>query len=367
MKQALVILLSAFILLALPACARKDDAPAEAEPAPAAGDAVPEEIADDAPRSPVDGMTVAFISGGPDEPFASLAREGALDYAGEWGMELLCPVTADQSVAVQQAIDAGVCGICIAPDGTDALAAKLREARAAGIPVVFWYSAAPDERALTVSQGTAQTLGPMLVEMGAESLRERGVDADGEVRYVWHTSDPEAPAQRDRYAAAREYIKAHYPNWSMAADPVCSGADTARAVAAGGSILDELPDASLILCDDPAALLGQCLAAENRGVTAGDVSITGFCPYDAIRPYLDSGVCARWGLWDCGMQAAMGCYLAAQLSAGNELSADSVVFIPRIGCAAVLPAGEQAAVNSGVVPVPEHVVLTAQSAADYDF
>lgn len=86
--------------------------------------------------------------------------------------------------------------ICISSVDATGLDEKLQEAQDAGIYVSTWDSdVSPNARALMVSQGTADVLGPMLVDMAVESLKERGVDVNGEVKYVWHFSNPSVSDQ----------------------------------------------------------------------------------------------------------------------------------------------------------------------------
>ena len=91
---------------------------------------------------------------------------------------------------------------------------KLQEAQDAGIYVSTWDSdVSPNARALMVSQGTADVLGPMLVDMAVESLKERGVDVNGEVKGVWHFSNPSVSDQSSPwYVAGDKYIKEKYPS-----------------------------------------------------------------------------------------------------------------------------------------------------------
>jgi len=364
-------LMLALALLAFTACA-KGGAGEEQTDDPADGNS-PAAETDAAAESPVSGRTVAFISGDAGDPFYAAARKGAQEYAAQWGLRLVFPEETDQTAAVRRAVEAGVDGICIAPGGVETLPDQLREARAAGVAVTTWFAdAPPDARMLTVSQGTADMLGPMLVEMGAESLKERGVDVMGGVRWIWHASDLTSADQNAWFEAGSAYIKNTYPQWIMAEQPYCSDGDAEYAAAVGGRIFEEYPDVQLIICSDFAALPGQCRAAHERGLTAADVTITGFCPRSVMLPYLEEGVCARWGLWDCGMQSAMACYLAAWLSQGNEARVGDVIGIPRIGSVELLANSELAAeqesgVNSGVVLLPERIVYTAKNVADYDF
>ena len=248
------------------------------------------------------------------------------------------------------------------------------EAQYAGIYVSTWDSdVSPNARALMVSQGTADVLGPMLVDMAVESLTERGVDVDGEVTYVWHFSNPSVADQNSWYVAGEEYIKENYPNWVAVNEPYYSNQDPAQSVTVGESILDAYPDIDLIICNDSTALPGQCGAAQNKGLTADDITITGFCPPSGMTTYLENNICTRWGLWDCGIQGAMGCYLAAYVSAGNTVKVGDVVSIPGIGDVTILANGdlvegqETAPENNGVVLLPERVVFTAENVADYPF
>ena len=216
-------------------------------------------------------------------------------------------------------------------------------------------------------------LGPMLVEMGVDSLKERGVDVNGEVKYVWHYSNPAVADQNSWYVAGEEYIKATYPNWVAIHDPYYSEQDAAKSVNIGEAVLDDNPDVDLIICNDSTALPGQCKAAQNKGLTAENVTITGFCPPSGMTEYLDAGVCTRWGLWDCGIQGAMGCYLAAYISAGNTVHVGDKVDIPGIGEVEILANSdlvegqETAPENNGVVLLPERVVFTKDNVANYNF
>lgn len=330
-------------------------------------------------ESPVSGLTVAFIPKVSGNSFFEAANDGAQKYGAEWGLTVDYIGSPDASVTtqlelIQQAIDKGVNAICISSVDATALDEKLQEAQEAGIYVSTWDSdVSPDSRALMVSQGTAAVLGPMLVDMGVESLKERGVDVNGEVKYVWHFSNPSVADQNSWYVAGDEYIKTNFPNWVAVNEPFYSNQDPAQSVTVGESILDTYPDVDLIICNDSTALPGQCQAAQNKGLTAADVTITGFCPPSGMTTYLEAGICTRWGLWDCGVQGALGCYLAAYISAGNTVKVGDIVNVPGIGDVEILANSdlvegqETAAENNGVVLLPERVVFTAENVAEYNF
>ena len=329
--------------------------------------------------SAVAGMTVAFIPKVTGNSFFEAANDGAQKYAADWGMtvDYMGSATAsvtDQIEVIQQAIDQGVDAIAISSVDATALDEKLKEAADAGIVVCTWDSdVSPDARALMVSQGTAAVLGPMLVEMGVESLTERGVDVTGEVKYVWHYSQASVADQNSWYVAGEAYIKENYPNWVAVAEPYYSEQDAEKSVTIGEAVLDAHPDVDLIICNDSTALPGQCKAAENKGLTAEDITITGFCTPSGMTSYLEKGICTRWGLWDCGIQGAMGCYMAAYIAAGNDVKVGDVISIPGIGDVEVLANAdlvdgqETADMNNGVVLLPERVVFTAENVANYNF
>ena len=172
----------------------------------------------------------------------------------------------------------------------------------------------------------------------------------------------------------RKSIKERFPKWeNVQPNNYYSEQDPDLAVSVGQTILTEHPDIDLIICNDSTALPGQCKAAENKGKTAKDITITGFCPPSGMTSYLENGICTRWGLWDCGIQGALGCYLAAYISAGNTVKVGDKIDVPNIGTVEILANSdlvegqETAEENNGVVLLPERVVFTAENVADYPF
>lgn len=325
------------------------------------------------------GKTVAFIPKLTGNSFFEAANNGAQKYAKEWGITVkyMGSATAsvtDQLEVIQQAMDAGVDAIAISSVDATALDEKLKEAQKAGIVVCTWDSdVSSDARSLMVSQGTPSILGSMLVEMGAEALKNRGVDPSGEVKYVWHYSQASVADQNSWYVAGEKYIKEKYPKWIAVAKPYYSEQDSQKSVSIGEAILEAHPDIDLIICNDSTALPGQCQAAQNKGLKKENITITGFCTPSGMTAYLKAGILERWGLWDCGIQGALGCYFAAYLSAGNTVKAGETVNVPGIGSCeivpndALVPGDTTKEVNHGVVLLPERVVFTKDNIANYNF
>lgn len=370
MKRLFAGLIAVCLILAATGCGAKPANPGEE--LPEEGQSAAEDVPA-GPKSPVEGKKVALIPRGTDDTLWAAASEGARRYAAQWGLELLVMDSAlPQPDAVRQAVEQGVSGICISISDAEAVSEALREARSAGVCVTTWGTdALTDDRTLMVSQGTASVMGAMLVEMGVASLRERERDPAGEILYLWHGAGEDDPEQAAWYDAAKGYIRQNYPEWTELDAPYVSGEDAAQT---GRTLLDDYgADVALILCGSPRSLLGQCAAAQERGLTAQDVTITGFCAPSEMKAYLDAGVCARWGLWDVGMQSAMGCYLAAWLGDGNDVHVGDVANIPRIGSVEILANSEivedaqTGPVNNGVVLLPERIIFTAENAGDYHF
>ncbi len=375
MKKMLALMLALCMVFALAACAKTSTPTASASPeaSPAASAAAGE-------AKSIEGMTVAFIPKLTGNSFFEAANDGAQKYAADWGITVkyMGSATAsvtDQLTVIDQAIAEGVDAIAISSVDATALDEKLKEAQEQGIVVCTWDSdVSSDARSLMVSQGTASVLGPMLVEMGVKSLTERGKDPTKDaIKYVWHYSQATVADQNSWYVAGEEYIKEKYPNWVAVSDPFYSEQDSQKSVSVGESILEAYPDIDLIICNDSTALPGQCQAAQNKGLSAKDITITGFCTPSGMKSYLDAGILTRWGLWDCGIQGALGCYFAAYLAAGNTVKAGDTVNVPGIGdCQIVtndqLVAGDTTPeTNSGVVLLPERVEFTKDNIAQYNF
>ena len=358
-----------------------ESAPAAADAAaPADSAAAPAEAAPAAGGGDIAGKTVALIPKVTGNSFFEAANAGAQKYAADWGITVdyigrASASVNDQLEAIQEAMDKGVDAIAISSVDASALDEKLKEAQSQGIVVCTWDSdVSPDARALMVSQGTAGILGPMLVDMGADALKNRGKDpAKDAIKYVWHYSNPSVADQNSWYVAGEEYIKKTYPNWTVVHDPYYSEQDPQKSVEIGTAVLDANPDVDLIICNDSTALPGQCQAAQSKGLTKDDITITGFCTPSGMTAYLDANILERWGLWDCGVQGALGCYFAAYIAAGNTIKAGETVDVPGIGSVDVVSNGDlvdgqaTAAENNGVVLLPERVVFTADNVKDYNF
>ncbi|MFV0440613.1 MAG: substrate-binding domain-containing protein [Lachnospirales bacterium] len=326
------------------------------------------------------GKMVTFIPKVTGNAFFEAANDGAQKYAEEWGIEVdyqgsAVASVADQVQVINNAVASGTDAICISTVDAAGVQDALKAATDAGVTVTTWDSdSASDVRSLMISQGTPEVLGQMLVDMSVDALTKRGVDPENdEVQYVWHYSQATVTDQNSWQVAGEAIIAEQYPNWVKVADNYYSEQDAEKAVSVGSAILDAYSDIDLIICNDSTALPGQLNAAQNKGLGRDDITITGFASPQSIKKYCDDEVLYEWGLWDCGIQGAMGCYLAAYIAAGNEVVVGDVIDIPGIGECEILPndclveGDTTAATNNGVVLLPERVVFDESNVNDYNY
>jgi len=391
MRKAMTVVVTGLIAASLAACSGSakpaEEAGASAEPATAESSVQPEveteseEGEDNTGSADISGINVAFIPKLTGNAFFESANVGAQNYAKSWGITVdyqgsANAAVADQVQIINNAIASGVDALCVSSVDATGLDSALKEAADAGLTVVTWDSDVSDTaRTLMVSQGTPDILGKMLVDMGVDSLTNRGKDAENEeIKYCWHYSQATVADQNSWQVAGEAYIKENFPNWvNVAPDNYYSEQDAEKAVSIGASILEANPDIDLIICNDSTALPGQCKAAQNKGLTKEDVTITGFASPMSIKEYCSAGVIEQWGLWDCQVQGAIGCYLAAYLSAGNQVKVGDKIDIPEIGTVEVMPndclvdGATTAEVNNGVVLLPERTVFNIDNMDNYDF
>lgn len=388
LKRLAALFLALSMMFALAACGGK---PAESKAPAEESKAVEESKAPDA-NTPapeggdgevksVEGKTVAFIPKLTGNAFFEVANTGAQEFAKDWGInvEYMGDATASaaaQVAVINNAVAQGVDAICISTVDAAGVADALKAAMDAGIVVCTWDSdAAAGDRALMVSQGTPEVLGQMLVDLAVNGLKDRGVDPEKDaVKYAWHYSQATVTDQNSWQVEGEKIIKEKYPNWeNVHSDNYYSEQDAEKSVTIGEAVLADNPDIDLIICNDSTALPGQLQAAENKGLTKDDVTITGFATPNAIKQYCTNGTLFNWGLWDCKIQGGLGCYVAAYIAAGNDVKVGDVISVPGIGDCEVMPNNclnpddATADTNNGVVLLPDRAVFNAENMDQYDF
>lgn len=285
-----------------------------------------------------DDLTITFVPKLSGNAFFESANVGAQEYASKVGGYSVNydgnpeASVANQVAIINNAIAQGADGISVSSVDASGLDEAMKKAMTAGMAVTTWDSdVGNDARSLMVSQGTPDQLGQMLVDMAAQGME-----------------DPNAP---DNYYSEQ---------------------DAEKAISVGEAILTSHPDITAIICNDSTALPGQAQAAQNLGLTAKDVVITGFAAPNSMKDYCRAGILDRWGLWDCQVQGAMGTYLAYWLASGNTFKVGDKIEIPEIGTVEVMPntvldPNAYTADDSGVVLLPERAVFDISNMDNYDF
>ncbi len=325
-------------------------------------------------------ITVVFIPKLTGNAFFESANDGAQKFAKEWGFTVKYDGSPEASVAnqvavINNAINQGMDAICVSSVDATGLDDVMKEAKKAGLAVTTWDSdVSADARTVMVSQGTPEQLGQMLVDMLAESLTKRGKNVnEDEIKYCWHYSQATVTDQNSWHVAGEAYIKVKYPNWvNVAPDNYYSEQDAEKAITVGEAVLSAHPDLDGIICNDSTALPGQAQAAQNLGLDKDKISITGFASPNSMKDYCRAGVLERWGLWDCQIQGAIGCYMAYYIASGNTLKVGDKVNVPGIGELEVHPntvldPDAYTAEDSGVVLLPERTVFTIDNMDNYNF
>lgn len=326
------------------------------------------------------GNLVVFVPKLSGNAFFEAANIGAQRIAEEEGFEVKYDGNPEASVAnqvtiINNAIQQGADAISVSAVDLTGLDEVLKQAMDQGIAVTTWDSdVSEDARQLMVSQGTPEQLGEMLVEMGVDSMRDRGVDPENdEVQYVWHYSQATVADQNSWQVAGEAYIAETYPNWvNVASDNYYSNQNAEEAITVGESILAAHADIDLIICNDSTALPGQLQALQNNGLTQDDVTVTGFATPNSIRDYAHQGIVNRWGMWDVEVQGALAVWLSNYLADGNEFKVGDTVEVPTIGEVELLPNSvlNPDAVDSedsGIVVLPERTVFSTENVDDFDF
>jgi AI-2 transport system substrate-binding protein len=325
-------------------------------------------------------ITVVFVPKLTGNAFFESANVGAQEFAAKWGFTVKYDGSPEASVAnqvtvINNAINQGADAVCVSSVDATGLDQVMKEAMDAGLAVVTWDSDVSGNcRTVMVSQGTPEILGQMLVDMLATSLTNRGKDVTKDaIKYAWHYSQATVADQNSWHVAGEAYVAQKYPNWiNVAPDCYFSNQDAELAISIGESVLTANPDIDGIICNDSTALPGQAQAAQNLGLTKNDVSITGFAAPNSMKDYCRAGILERWGLWDCKIQGALGCYLAYYLAAGNSIKVGDKIEVPGIGTVEVYPntvldPNAYTADNSGVVLLPERTVFTLENMDNYNF
>lgn len=317
-------------------------------------------------------IQVVFIPKMTGNAFFESGNNGAQKMASEQGFKVKYDGSPEGTVAnqvqiINSAVSSGADAIAISSVTSDGLNQALQKALDAGVKVVTWDSDVdPKYRSFYINQGTPEILGAMLVDMVTEQMD----DPDGAKKIAWFYSSPTVPDQNSWVDYAEKYIKEKYPKWEIVTKQFGEGNEQ-KSLQIGESIIDSYPDLDAVICPDSTALPAMAQAAENKGLKAEDLIITGFASPNSMRQFIENGTIRNHGLWDVQQQGALAVYIAAYLAQGNELKVGDTLDVPNIGKVTVEPNTVQGydyeAEDSGIIVLPERIVFTKENTANYDF
>lgn len=318
-------------------------------------------------------IEVVFIPKLTGNMFFESANVGAQNIAKEVGFTCTYDGSPNASVAdqvqiINSAVARGVDAISVSSLSPDGLNDALQKARDMGIKVVTWDSDVnPAYREIYVNQGTPEILGKLLVDMAADQM---SADQKKNAKFAFFYSSPTVTDQNAWVEYAKVYIKQNYPGWELLTTEY-GEQDAQKSLQVGQSILETYSDLDAILCPDSTALPGMAEAARKAGLNKEDIIITGFATPSSMREYIKDDTIEAFGLWDCGLQGAMGAYIGYWLAAGNSFSVGDSIDIPTVGSVKVekneIQGYKNAPSDTGIVLLPERVVFTKANVDDYDF
>lgn len=317
-------------------------------------------------------VEIVFIPKMTGNAFFESGNNGAQKMAKEIGFNVKYDGTPEGTVAnqvqlINSAVNSGADAIAISSVTFDGLNQALKKALDAGVKVVTWDSDVdPKYRSFYVNQGTPEILGTMLVDMAAEQMK----DPDGKNQVAWFYSSPTVPDQNSWVNYAEKYIKEKYPNWEIVTKQFGEGNEQ-KSLQIGESIIESYPDLTAVIAPDSTALPAMAQAAENKGLDADDLIITGFASPNSMRGFIENGTIKNHGLWDVQDQGALATYIAYHLAQGNELKVGDTLDVPTIGKIKVesnkIQGYDYEADDSGIIVLPERIVFTKENTGKYDF
>lgn len=272
MKKLFVILMVVVLVFGAAACSMENPV---SQPSPSATEAVSDEAqASESPDDSTDGVIkVGFtVQDLTNEYFVTLIK-GIQDHQAEYGIELYVndaksDATA-QVTAIENFVTQGMDIIVICPIDPVAPQNAVKEAQAAGIPVISWSEFVDESAAfLTLDQ---HQYGFTAGVIAGNWIKEKFTnEADAKVLYIFV---PEVTALAERGQGLKDGLASIAPNVTIVGEQ--AGNTPEAGMKAAETMLTSNPDLNVIVCGNDAAALGAYQAMAAAGKKPGEVCIVG--------------------------------------------------------------------------------------------
>jgi ABC-type sugar transport system substrate-binding protein len=243
-------------------------------------------------------LRVGFIPKLTGIPYFNACKKGAEEAAKELHLDLLyngpTKTDVDEQVRLirQWAAAGDVDMLCVACNEPDRIAAALKEARQAGIPVITYDAdSTPDARDFFVNQATYDKVARAMADELAGQLSPPG---KGQVGIL--TSSTEAPNQAQWARRLKEYVKDKYPGITLLPETQ-HGEDRDRGIVKARALIQANPDLAGIIGLTSVAVPAAAEAVRQEK-KKGRIKVTGVSTPRDMRDYVEDGTVESFVLWN---------------------------------------------------------------------
>ena len=246
--------------------------------------------------------------------------------------------------------------LAVAPNDPDAISSTLRSAGREGFTVMTWDTDAnPDNsrRQIFVNQASNESIADSMVNIMVEGLKEQGKEPTGKFLVVSGT--PTASNQNTWIGFMKERIAKEFPDMELL-ETLMPGEDQSKAQEMTTAALNSHADIAGIWGLTSVAVPGAAKAVEDAG-KAGEIFVTGIGLPSSMKPFMESGSCTKFALWDPVDLGYLTVYVAHHLKTEGELT-DGTYDFGRI---------KNVEVKDGQAILGPPIVFTRDNIDDFNF
>ena len=246
--------------------------------------------------------------------------------------------------------------LAIAPNDPDAISSTLRSAVRDGFTVMTWdtdANADTSRRQVFVNQASNQSIADTMVDIMVQGLEEQGKEPKGKFLIVSGT--PTASNQNTWIRFMKARIESEFPDMEIL-ETLMPGEDQSKAQEMTTAALNSHNDIVGIWGLTSVAIPAAAKAIEDAGKTS-EIYATGIGLPSSMKPFVESGSCTKFALWDPVDLGYLSVYVAHHLKTKGEL-ADGTYDFGRI---------KGVVVKDGEAILGPPIVFTKENIANYNF